>query len=106
MKLLHVENKATFTKEILTCAQPALVDFWAPWCGPCTMLGPVIEEIAQEEQEAVVAKVNVDEANDLAAEYGVMSIPTIIYFKDGKEVKRLVGVQPKAELVKNLKALK
>lgn len=107
MSLLHVENKETFKKEILKEGTIALVDFWAPWCGPCRMIGPAIEEMANEfAGKAVVAKINVDEVGDVASEFGVMSIPTLIYFKDGKEVKRFVGARPKTELVKELEALK
>ena len=72
-----------------------MVDFWAGWCGPCRMLGPVIEDLAgQYEGKAVVGKVNVDEEQELAIRYGVMSIPTVIFFKDGKEIDRKVGVMP------------
>ena len=107
MGLLHIENKAVFQKEVLESDKVALVDFWAPWCGPCRMIGPVIEELAGEYSgKAVIAKINVDDVGDLASEYGVMSIPTLIYFKGGKEVKRLVGSRPKADLVKELEALK
>ena len=72
-----------------------MVDFWASWCGPCRMLGPVVEKLADEyEGKAVIGKVNVDEQQELAVRYGVMSIPTVIFFKDGKEIDRKVGVMP------------
>ena len=72
-----------------------MVDFWASWCGPCRMLGPVVEKLAdQYEGKAVIGKVNVDEQQELAVRYGVMSIPTVIFFKDGKEIDRKVGVMP------------
>lgn len=72
-----------------------MVDFWADWCGPCKMLGPVIDDLAKQyEGKAVVGKVNVDEEQELAIRYGVMSIPTVIFFKDGKEIDRKVGVMP------------
>ena len=72
-----------------------MVDFWASWCGPCKMLGPVIDDLAKQyEGKAVVGKVNVDEEQELAIRYGVMSIPTVIFFKDGKEIDRKVGVMP------------
>ena len=107
MSLLHIENKEVFQKEVLESDKVALVDFWAPWCGPCKMIGPVIEELAGEYAgKAVIAKINVDDVGDLAGEYGVMSIPTLIYFKGGKEVKRLVGSRPKSDLVRELEALK
>ena len=76
-----------------------LVDFWAAWCGPCRMMGPIIDELAAEyDGRAKVAKVNVDEENALAVRFGVMSIPTLILFKDGKAVEKMVGAQPKASL--------
>lgn len=97
MSALHF-NQEEFKNSI--GAGPAIVDFWATWCGPCKMLGPTIEEIAEElEGKITVGKVDVDECRDLAAEFGVMSIPTVIYFKDGKEVKRFVGVQTKDKLL-------
>ena len=74
-----------------------LVDFWAPWCGPCRMLGPVIEEISNEVEGAKVGKLNVDENNAIAAQYGVMSIPTVILFKDGEIVETIVGLRPKED---------
>jgi thioredoxin 1 len=74
-----------------------LVDFWAPWCGPCRMLGPVIEEISNEVEGAQVAKLNVDENQQIAAEYGVMSIPTVILFKDGEIAETMVGLRPKED---------
>ena len=71
-----------------------MVDFWADWCGPCRMLGPVIEQLAGQYPDVVVGKVNVDDEQELALRYGVMSIPTVIFFKDGKEIDRKVGVMP------------
>ena len=92
MSLLHIENKEVFQKEVLESDKVALVDFWAPWCGPCKMIGPVIEELGGEyDGKAVIAKINVDDAGDLASEYGVMMIRPLIYFKGGTEAKRLVG---------------
>ena len=85
---------------------PAIVDFWATWCGPCKMLGPVIEQLADELEDKIpVGKVDVDECRELASEYGVMSIPTVIYFKNGLEVKRFVGVQTKEKLLEAAKEL-
>ena len=94
MSVVHF-SKDTFDTEALGAAGPVLVDFWAPWCGPCKMLGPIIEQLGDEmDGKAVIGKVDIDEEPDLAARYGVMSIPTVILFKDGKEVERKVGVMP------------
>ncbi|MBQ3560312.1 MAG: thioredoxin [Oscillospiraceae bacterium] len=85
---------------------PAIVDFWATWCGPCKMLGPVIDQIAEElEGKITVGKLDVDQSRETAMEYGVMSIPTVIYFKNGVEVKRFVGVQTKDKLLEAAKEL-
>ena len=93
-------TKQNFEQEILNSDKPALVDFWAPWWMPCRMIAPIVEEIAEEMQgKAVVGKVNVDEEGELAMQFGVASIPTLIVFKGGKEVKRVVGVQSKAALM-------
>jgi len=98
MSIKHFSND-TFQSEVLQGSGPILVDFWAPWCGPCKMLGPVIDGLADElSGKAVVGKVNIDDEPDLAAKYGVVTIPTIILFKDGQEVNRLVGVQSKLTL--------
>ena len=88
-----------FETEVLKSELPCLVDFWAPWCGPCRMVGPVIEEIAKEYQGKLkVGKLNVDEASKMASVYGVMSIPTIAIFKKGKIIDTVVGVRPKADI--------
>ena len=89
-----------FESEVLKSDVPVLVDFWAPWCGPCRMVSPIVDEIAEEVQgKAKVGKVNVDEQGDLAAQFGVMSIPTIMVFKNGEAVITSVGAKPKAELL-------
>lgn len=85
-----------FKKEVLEAEIPVFVDFWAPWCGPCQMIGPVISEIAKElEGKVKVCKLNVDENSKIAGEYGIMSIPTMKLFKNGKIIEELVGMQPK-----------
>lgn len=98
MKLkLSSEN---FKEEVLNSEKPVLVDFYADWCGPCNAMLPVIEELAKElEGKAKVGKINVDENSDIAVEYNVMSIPTLIVFKNGKEEKKLVGLRDKEELL-------
>lgn len=93
---LTAEN---FEQEVLKSDKPVLVDFWASWCGPCKMLSPVIEEIADEHSEIKVGKVNVDEQPELAQKYGVMSIPTVLLIKDGEEVNKSVGAVPKQQLL-------
>lgn len=93
-------NSKNFKEEVLNSNEPVLVDFYADWCGPCKMMAPVVEELAGELQgKAKVGKINVDENQDLAMEYNVMSIPTLVIFKDGKEFKRFVGVRDKNELL-------
>lgn len=93
-------NSENFEKVVLNSEEPVLVDFFADWCGPCKMMAPIVEELATElDGKAKVGKLNVDENSDIAIEYNVMSIPTLIVFKNGKEEKRLVGVRDKEELL-------
>jgi thioredoxin 1 len=96
-------TESTFKNEVLNAEGIILVDFWAPWCGPCRMVGPVLEQIAREKEGLLkVAKVNVDENPVLASHYGVMSIPTMIVFKNGKLLEKFTGAQPKNVIEKKL----
>jgi len=102
---LHLTD-ATFQKEVLEADLPVLVDFWAPWCGPCLMVAPIIDELAADyDGHVVVAKLNTDENSDTAIRYGIMSIPTMIIFKDGQEVERMIGTRPKKALAERLEAV-
>jgi thioredoxin 1 len=96
-------NSSSFDTDVLSSKKPTVVDFWAEWCGPCKALAPVLEEIAKEMGEkAQIVKVNVDEAGELAQQYGIRGIPTLIFFKDGQVKKTLVGNQPKNEILKSI----
>lgn len=103
MAVVHL-TEANFEQEVLKSDIPVLVDFWAPWCGPCKMLSPVIEEIAAEVADVKICKVNTDEADTLALKYKVMSIPTLILFKNGEIAAKSVGAKPKAELMDFIRA--
>ena len=101
--MLKKLNNQNFDNEVLNNNGIALIDFYADWCGPCKMVSPIVDEIANENSDVTVGKVNVDENNALAVKYGVVSIPTLIVFKDGKEQTRIVGYRPKEDILAILK---
>ena len=104
-KVLHI-GKENFESEVLNSKGVVLVDFWAAWCGPCKMIAPILDEVAEEMPDAKITKVNVDEEQELAAKYGIRSIPTLIVFKDGEKVEQMVGVLPKGSIKAKIDAHK
>jgi thioredoxin 1 len=98
MSVLNI-NKSNFEAEVLQSEQKVLLDFWAPWCAPCRMLAPIVDEIAAERPDLKVVKVNVDEEVELAAEYGIMSIPTLVVFEKGEVVNKITGARPKEAIL-------
>ncbi len=98
MSVLNI-NKSNFEAEVLQSEQKVLLDFWAPWCAPCRMLAPIVDEIVAERPDLKVVKVNVDEEVELAAEYGIMSIPTLVVFEKGEVVNKITGARPKEAIL-------
>lgn len=98
MSVLHI-TKENFNAEVVNSDRPVLLDFWATWCGPCRMVAPLVEEIAAEHPEIKVGKINVDEQPELAAQFQIMSIPTLMVVKNGKITQRVVGARPKAQIL-------
>lgn len=92
-------TKENFQKEVMESSKPVLVDFWASWCGPCKMVSPVVDEIAAERSDVKVCKVNVEEQQELAASFNIMSIPTLVVIKDGKVVNQALGARPKSQIL-------
>ena len=98
MSVMNI-NKNNFSSEVLHSDKPVLLDFWASWCGPCRMVSPIVDEIAAERSDIRVGKINVDEQPELAAQFGVMSIPTLVVMKNGRIVNQAVGARPKAQIL-------
>ncbi|MDD7719396.1 MAG: thioredoxin [Eubacteriaceae bacterium] len=101
MSVINI-NKNNFEEEVLKSDKPVLLDFWAAWCGPCRMVSPIIDEIAEEREDIKVGKINVDEEMELAAKFGVMSIPMLVVIKDGNVANKAVGARPKEEILELL----
>lgn len=101
MSVLHI-GKDNFKELVLRSEKKVLLDFWAPWCGPCQMIGPIVEEIAEENEHIVVGKINVDEEVELAIQFGVNSIPTLVVMENGEKVDQLIGYRPKQDILKLL----
>ena len=98
MKVLHI-NKDNFHKEVLNSEKPVLLDFFASWCGPCRMVGPILDEIAKEREDIKVCKVDIDEQPELASRYRIMSVPTLMVLKDGQVMEQSIGARPKHQIL-------
>lgn len=101
MSVIHI-TKANFTELVLHAPNKVLLDFWAPWCGPCRMVGPIVEEIAEENEDITVGKINVDEEMELAAQFGISSIPTLVVMDGGNATATAIGYRPKGDILKLL----
>ena len=101
MAVIHV-TKANFEELVVNAEKKVLLDFWAPWCGPCRMVAPIVEAIAEERSDVVIGKINVDEEMELATEFGIVSIPTLVVMKDGEPTAKAVGYMPKEDIEKLL----
>jgi len=99
MAIIHI-TKGNFEESVLKSEKKVLLDFWASWCGPCRMVAPILDEIAQENEEVVIGKVDVDEERELAMQFGITSIPTLVLMEGGKPVATAIGYRPKADIVK------
>ena len=101
MSVIHIDRN-NFQREVLNSDRPVLLDFWAHWCAPCRMVGPILDEIAEERSDVKVAKINIDEQPELASQFGVMSIPTLMVMKEGRIVQQAMGARPKAQILSML----
>lgn len=101
MSVIHIDRN-NCQREVLNSDRPVLLDFWAPWCAPCRMVGPILDEIAEERSDVKVAKINIDEQPELASQFGVMSIPTLMVMKEGRIVQQAMGARPKAQILSML----
>ena len=101
MSVIHIDRN-NFQREVLNSDRPVLLDFWAPWSAPCRMVGPILDEIAEERSDVKVAKINIDEQPELASQFGVMSIPTLMVMKEGRIVQQAMGARPKAQILSML----